>query len=75
MPDGVPHRWGFQVVREIKERNAENIVWAPMTRDQRTLHQRAWRVLAPLLLLALGVAVFLGQEYPAQPPVPAEGAP
>jgi len=33
MPAGVPHRWGFQFVREIKERDRENIVWAPMSRD------------------------------------------
>ncbi len=32
-PDGVPHRWGFQFVREIKELNREDIVWAPMSRD------------------------------------------
>ena len=33
LPEGVPHRWGFQFVREIKEHNRENIVWAPMSRD------------------------------------------
>lgn len=33
LPPGVPHRWGFQFVREIKERDRENIVWAPMSRD------------------------------------------
>ena len=33
MPAGVPHRWGFQFVREIKEHDRENIVWAPMSRD------------------------------------------
>jgi len=32
-PPGVPHRWGFQFVREIKELNREDIVWAPMSRD------------------------------------------
>ena len=32
-PAGVPHRWGFQFVREIKELNREDIVWAPMSRD------------------------------------------
>ena len=25
-----PHRWGFQIVREIKGKNQENQVWAPM---------------------------------------------
>ena len=30
---GVEHRWGFQVVREVKGKNQENIVWAPMSRD------------------------------------------
>ena len=29
----VPHRWGFQIVREVKQKNEENIVWAPMSRD------------------------------------------
>ena len=28
MPAGVPHRWAFQFVREIKEHDRENIVWA-----------------------------------------------
>ena len=36
LPPGVPHRWGFQFVREIKERDRERIVWAPMTRDVRS---------------------------------------
>ena len=31
---GEPHRWGFQIVREVKSKNEENIVWAPMSRDQ-----------------------------------------
>jgi hypothetical protein len=31
---GEPHRWGFQIVREVKGKNEENQVWAPMTRDQ-----------------------------------------
>ena len=31
--DDVPHRWGFQIVREVKQKNEENIVWAPMSRD------------------------------------------
>ena len=30
---GVEHRWGFQFVREIKGKNQENVVWAPMSRD------------------------------------------
>jgi hypothetical protein len=30
---GVPHRWGFQIVREVKQKSEENIVWAPMSRD------------------------------------------
>lgn len=36
LPPGVPHQWGFQFVREIKERDRESIVWAPMTRDVRS---------------------------------------
>lgn len=31
---GEPHRWGFQIVREIKGKNGENLVWAPMSRDE-----------------------------------------
>ncbi len=31
---GEPHRWGLQIVREVKGKNEENIVWAPMSRDQ-----------------------------------------
>jgi Domain of unknown function (DUF5916)/Carbohydrate family 9 binding domain-like len=27
------HRWGFQIVREIKTKDQENDVWAPMSRD------------------------------------------
>lgn len=30
---GEPHRWGLQIVREVKGKNEENIVWAPMSRD------------------------------------------
>ena len=28
----VPHRWGFQIVREIRGKD-ENVVWSPFTRD------------------------------------------
>ena len=30
---GAEHRWGFQVAREVKGKDQENIVWAPMSRD------------------------------------------
>jgi hypothetical protein len=33
-PQGQPHRWGFQIVREVKSKNQENMVWAPMSRDE-----------------------------------------
>jgi hypothetical protein len=33
-PEGEPHRWGFQIVREVKSKDAENQVWAPMSRDE-----------------------------------------
>ena len=33
-PEGQPHRWGFQIVREVKGKNQENQVWAPMSRDE-----------------------------------------
>jgi len=33
-PEGQPHRWGFQIVREVKSKDQENIVWAPMSRDE-----------------------------------------
>ena len=29
-----PHRWGFQIVREVKGKDQENQVWAPMSRDE-----------------------------------------
>ncbi|MEX0912495.1 MAG: DUF5916 domain-containing protein, partial [Gemmatimonadota bacterium] len=32
--EGEPHRWGFQIIREIKTKSEENDVWAPMSRDQ-----------------------------------------
>jgi len=31
---GEPHRWGFQIVREVKFKDEENQVWAPMSRDE-----------------------------------------
>ena len=34
-PPGEEHRWGFQIVREIKGKDQENVVWAPMSRDVR----------------------------------------
>ena len=33
-PEGEPHRWGFQIVREIKGKDQENQVWSPMSRDE-----------------------------------------
>jgi len=33
-PAGEPHRWGFQIVREVKSKSEENMVWAPMSRNQ-----------------------------------------
>ena len=35
-PPGAEHRWGFQIVREIKGKDQENVVWAPMSRDVRS---------------------------------------
>lgn len=32
--EGEPHRWGLQIVREIKGKDGENDVWAPMSRDR-----------------------------------------
>ena len=32
-PPGEPHRWGLQIVREIKSKDQENDVWAPMSRE------------------------------------------
>ena len=31
---GEPHRWGFQIVRELWGKDRENQVWAPMSRDE-----------------------------------------
>ena len=33
-PAGEPHRWGFQIIREVKSKSEENIVWAPMSRSE-----------------------------------------
>ena len=33
-PDGESHRWGLQIVREVKGKDEENQVWAPMSRDE-----------------------------------------
>ncbi len=33
-PEDEPHRWGFQIVREVKGKDQENQVWAPMSRDE-----------------------------------------
>ena len=30
----VPHRWGFQIIREVKNKERENQVWAPMSRGE-----------------------------------------
>ena len=35
-----PHQWGFQIVREIKGKNQENVVWAPMSRDVAGFHRQ-----------------------------------
>ena len=32
--DGEPHRWGLQIVREVKGKDGEKQVWAPMSRDE-----------------------------------------
>jgi hypothetical protein len=32
--EGQPHRWGFQIVREVKGKDQENQVWSPMSRDE-----------------------------------------
>jgi hypothetical protein len=31
---GEAHRWGLQIVREVKGKNGENQVWAPISRDE-----------------------------------------
>ena len=30
---GTPHRWGFQIIREIKGKDDETDVWSPVSRD------------------------------------------
>ena len=35
-----PHQWGFQIVREIKGKNEENAVWAPISRDVAGFHRQ-----------------------------------
>lgn len=32
--DGRPHRWGLQIVRQVRGKDQENQVWAPMSRDE-----------------------------------------
>ena len=32
LPEGEPHRWGFQIVREVKSKGPEQMVWSPMSR-------------------------------------------
>ena len=39
-PPGEEHRWGFQIVREIKGKDQENVVWAPMSRDVRSFMEQ-----------------------------------
>ncbi|MSR23457.1 MAG: hypothetical protein EXR92_07950 [Gemmatimonadetes bacterium] len=38
--EGQPHRWGFQIVREIKSKEMENQVWAPMSRDESSFYSQ-----------------------------------
>lgn len=33
-PGEEPHRWGLQIVREVKGKDQESQVWAPMSRDE-----------------------------------------
>jgi len=35
-----PHRWGFQIVREVKNKDQENQVWAPMSRGVSSFFQQ-----------------------------------
>ncbi|MEO2194888.1 MAG: DUF5916 domain-containing protein [bacterium] len=37
---GERHRWGLQIIREIKGKNEENAVWAPMSRDVAGFHRQ-----------------------------------
>ena len=39
-PEGETHRWGLQIVREIKDKNQENIVWAPMSRAEPSFYSQ-----------------------------------
>ena len=39
-PPGEEHRWGFQIIREIKGKDQENVVWAPMSRDVRSFMEQ-----------------------------------
>lgn len=53
VPENVPHQWGFQFVREIKERDRESIVWAPMSRDIQSF-MRQFGVLKGMTNLSTG---------------------
>ncbi len=37
---GESHQWGLQIIREIKGKNEENAVWAPMSRDVAGFHRQ-----------------------------------
>ena len=39
-PDGEAHQWGLQIVREIKSKDQEIAVWAPMSRDQSSFYSQ-----------------------------------
>ena len=39
-PEGETHRWGLQIVREIKDKDQENIVWAPMSRAEPSFYSQ-----------------------------------
>lgn len=39
-PEDEAHRWGLQIVREIKAKDQEIAVWAPMSRDQASFYSQ-----------------------------------
>ncbi len=39
-PEGEAHRWGLQIIREIKSKDQETVVWAPMSRDEPSFYSQ-----------------------------------
>ncbi len=76
---GEPHYWGFQIAREVKDKSQENIVWAPMSRDESSFFSQMGvlegmtdlSVSRNLEVLPTFTAIRYGEIEPARPGGPA----